>query len=80
MSEKTLSSLQQLNVDLCAALGITDCTNLQRVELLVRAGHLPQVTATFMLRSAAGLHEVMQRSVLTVADAAIGQQETRDAA
>jgi hypothetical protein len=47
--------LHQLNLDLCAALGVEHAEEVQSVVLVLSPHALPSVTVTRLLRSADGL-------------------------
>jgi hypothetical protein len=77
-------SVAQINVALTAALGIPDPQFLRRVELVIAAGVRPTITATYLLPSADGLREVMQRMTISAAPMTASpdtnQQGVRDGA
>jgi len=75
-----LPSISQLNIALAKALGVTDTQHLAGLDLAVRPGALPVVTARFHLRTPEGLQQVVDSWDLAPQRQAITADEVRDAA
>lgn len=54
-------TLQQLNRELCAALGIKDITNVSQVVLTITASETPRIVVHRIVRTADGLQTAVEQ-------------------